>query len=141
MHKTLNLGSCLCGKIQFEVSEIGPVIGHCHCIMCRKFHGAAFSTFAEVKLEHINWIQGQALLNTFKADNETVRTFCKNCGSSLLFESKFNRQDKTIEIALAAFDSLESVTPDAHIYTESKVEWLTLNDDLDQFDTYRKPVR
>jgi len=135
--KVLNSGSCLCGKVQFEVSEINPTLGHCHCIMCRKFHGAAFSTFAEVKLEHLKWIKGQEFLNSFTADNQTTRTFCQHCGSSLLFESKFNRKDKTIEIALATFDIVEAVIPDAHIYTESKVDWLILNDDLPQYSSYR----
>jgi len=106
--------------------------------MCRKFHGAAFSTFAEVKLSNLTWVKGKALLNYFTAENDTVRSFCRICGSSLLFESKYNRENETIEIALASFDTPIELTPDAHIFTESKVSWLILNDELEQFDTYRK---
>lgn len=41
-------GSCLCGSVRYEVG--GPVhdVHHCHCSMCRKAHGAAFSTFARL---------------------------------------------------------------------------------------------
>ena len=40
-------GSCLCGSIQYEVDRIDSKMGHCHCTMCRKFHGAEFATLGE----------------------------------------------------------------------------------------------
>lgn len=132
-----NIASCLCKKIQFEVAKFQGPIGHCHCEMCRKFHGAAFSTFAEAKLTEIHWLSGETLLQDYQADNGTVRKFCSCCGSSLFFESKYNRTEGTIEIALAAFDSLEPIYVDAHIYTESKVDWLDINDNLPQYRQYR----
>jgi hypothetical protein len=106
--------------------------------MCQKFHGAAFSTFGEVKLAHINWLSGIELLMSYTAQNATVRKFCQCCGSSLVFESQYNRDAETIEIALAAFDQLETLQADAHIYTQSKVDWLTINDDIAQFKAYRE---
>ena len=42
-------GLCLCGSIKYAVDKIEPKMGHCHCSMCRKFHGAAFATFGEAK--------------------------------------------------------------------------------------------
>src|SRR5207249_145423 len=36
-------GSCLCGDVAFELVP-GDWMGHCHCSMCRKAHGAAFAT-------------------------------------------------------------------------------------------------
>jgi hypothetical protein len=136
-----NTGSCLCGKITFEVDSFLSQIGHCHCKMCQKFHGAAFSTFAEVKLTDLHWLTGKTLINSYRADNDSVRKFCQCCGSSLFFESCYNRSANTVEIALAAFDQfkqLDCIQPDAHIYIESKVPWLTLNDNLPQYHQYRK---
>ncbi|WP_206484118.1 GFA family protein [Thalassotalea sp. G2M2-11] len=138
LNKTTNHGSCLCGKICFQVTEFLPLVGHCHCTMCRKFHGAAFSTYAEVKRQDVHWLSGEELLSSYRADNGTVRKFCQNCGTSLLFESQYNRRDNTIEIAIATFDNIEHVTPSAHIYIGSKVDWLTINDELPQFLAYRK---
>ena len=132
-----NTGSCLCKKITFEVEKFQGPIGHCHCKMCQKFHGAAFSTFAEAKKLDLHWLSGKALLTYYRADNDSVRTFCGWCGSSLLFESAYNRAEGTIEIALAAFDQLEVVHVDAHIYTESKANWFTINDNLAQYCQYR----
>ncbi|WP_438269521.1 GFA family protein [Neptunomonas phycophila] len=38
-------GSCLCGNVSYEISgEVGDIV-HCHCVTCRKAHGAAFRLF------------------------------------------------------------------------------------------------
>lgn len=132
-----NTGSCLCKQITFDVKKFQGPIGHCHCKMCQKFHGAAFSTFVEAKKTDLSWLSGEELLKQYHASNDTVRTFCACCGSSLLFESKYNRSDETIEIALAAFDSIETLHVDAHIYTESKADWFDINDNLPQHRQYR----
>lgn len=133
-----NKGSCLCGKIQFEVTEFLPAIAHCHCIMCRKFHGAAFSTFAEVNNTHITFVSGEDYLQSYRSENDAVRKFCKCCGSSLIFESRFNRQANTFEIALSAFDDIVHVEPNAHIFVESKVDWFTPKDSLPKYKGFRK---
>lgn len=133
-----NTGSCLCKKISFEVERFQGPIGHCHCTMCQKFHGAAFSTFAEAKKTDVYWLSGENFLKTYRADNDSIRTFCACCGSSILFESTYNRSNKTIEIALAAFDILEELHVDAHIYTDSKASWYEINDTLTQFPQYRR---
>jgi len=132
-----NIGSCLCKKVTFEVKKFCGPTGHCHCTMCQKFHGAAFSTFVEVKQTDLTWLSGKEFLKEFKADNNSIRSFCSCCGSSLLFESNYNRADKTIEIALASFDKHQQVTPDAHIYTDTKVDWFDINDALVQHHQYR----
>jgi hypothetical protein len=133
----MNSGSCLCKAITFEISKFEPLAGHCHCKMCQKFHGAAFSTFGEVKRENFRCLTGKTLISTYTAENKTVRSFCKICGSSLFFESTFNRKDNTIEVALASFDHLIDITPDAHIYTESKAKWHEITDNLPQHAAYR----
>lgn len=132
-----NSGSCLCGQVTFTVDRILPSIGHCHCIMCQKFHGAAFSTFVAVNLDDLHWLTGENNLQSYRAENQTIRKFCRNCGSSLMFESKYNRVENTTEIALASFDNILHVVPDAHIYTQTKVDWLILNDNIPQYLAYR----
>ena len=78
-------GSCLCGQVRFAVRELAPRTAHCHCTMCRKFHGAAFATLATVKTKDFEWLGGQSLLRHFDAPNGTRRSFCGECGSSLAF--------------------------------------------------------
>lgn len=133
-------GSCLCGEIRFEADTFEPRAGNCHCRMCRKFHGAAYATFAEVRRQHFRWISGEELLRHFTAANATVRSFCGNCGSSLSFHSPRAPAD-LVEIALGCFDDDVPVKPDAHIYLASGAKWAAPQDDLPHYEADRNSKR
>ncbi len=130
-------GSCLCGSIRYQVDKIEPRMGHCHCSMCRKFHGAAFATFGEAKVKNFHWLAGKNLLKSYQADNDTVRQFCSLCGSSLTFKPA-NDTGEFIEFSLGTLDDDIDLKPDAHIFTDSKANWATINNDLPQFKEGRE---
>lgn len=134
--KTPYKGQCLCGSIQYEVDKIETQMAHCHCSMCRKFHGAAFASFGEAKAEHFRWVAGQEFLKTYLAPNGTKRKFCEQCGSSLIFEPS-NNEDKLIEFSLGTLDSEIELKPDAHIFTDSAAGWYEITDDLPKFTENR----
>lgn len=134
-------GQCLCGEIKYQVDEIGSKMAHCHCSMCRRFHGAAFATFGEVKVEHFHWLQGEENLAVYQAPNKTKRKFCAHCGSSLIFEPSGDNHE-VVEFSLATLDpspgAMPRLIPDAHIYTSTQVEWLELDDQLPKFSLGRE---
>ena len=133
-------GSCLCGSIQFEVDHFEPQTGHCHCSMCRKFHGAAYATLAEVWQKNFRWTRGEDLLQGYTANNGTTRSFCSQCGSSLTFASPEADPD-LIEIALGCFDDEVPIMPDAHIYVASGAHWSKPDDDLPRYEAGRDSKR
>jgi len=133
-------GSCLCGKICFEVDEFAPQTGNCHCSMCRKFHGAAYATIAEARRQHFRWTAGEELIKGFTADNGTTRSFCSNCGSSLTFAGPDADPD-LVEIALGCFDDEVPVKPDAHIFVASGANWARPIDGLPQYEAGRDSKR
>ena len=52
-------GSCLCGSVAYEVDAgPGPIV-HCHCTICRKTHGSAFSTVTNVPRDRFRWTRGE----------------------------------------------------------------------------------
>ena len=51
-------GACLCGDIAFEVEGPFAYMGHCHCSMCRKTHGTAFSTALGAAPDRFRWLRG-----------------------------------------------------------------------------------
>lgn len=124
-------GSCLCGAVHYQVTHIEPLMAHCHCSMCRKFHGAAFATFGEAKNENFHWLKGEDLLTTFVAGNGTTRRFCSRCGSSMTFRASTG-QEQVIEFSLATLDTPIVERPDAHIYTDYKADWFEIADQLPQ---------
>ncbi len=133
-------GSCLCGVVRFEVDEFLPQVAHCHCSMCRKFHGAAYATIAGVSRSKFRWVEGEDGLKRYTAENGTTRTFCSHCGSSMMFSSPRAPQD-VVEIALGTVDGDVPIEPNAHIFVGSSANWTELRDDLPQYDEGRGSAR
>ncbi|MCW8944736.1 MAG: GFA family protein [Sedimenticola sp.] len=125
-------GHCLCGAVKYEVDKIGEKMGHCHCTMCRRFHGAAFATFGEAHRDDFRWLEGEHLLKSYQAPNGTVRTFCSLCGSSMTF-APANDSGELIEFTLGTLDDEPDVKPDAHIFIGSKAGWYEITDQLPQY--------
>src|SRR5262245_38936344 len=73
-------GSCLCGEVAFEVE--GPVepLGHCHCGMCRKTHGAAFVSYGSVPKARFRWLRGTENVKRYASSEYAWRPFCTKCG-------------------------------------------------------------
>jgi len=131
------MGTCLCGEIQYEVKQVEAQLGHCHCTMCRKFHGAAFATLGEAYVENFRWVAGEELLKTYEAPNGTKRKFCDTCGSSLIFVAS-NDDGKLVEFSLGTLDTGDDLQPDAHIFTNYGACWYKIRDDLPQYGEGRR---
>lgn len=129
------LGQCLCGVVQYEFDTLFPLMGHCHCSMCRKFHGAAFATLGAVPKAEFHWTQGERELQSYTADNQTIRRFCRHCGSSMSFEAPSDAS--LIEISLGTLDTPIPHQPDVHIFTKFKADWYPIEDRLPQFSQGR----
>ena len=59
-------GSCLCGGVKFEIT--GPLSRplNCHCVQCRKQHGAAFRSRVRVRVQDLKWIEGEELIKYYE---------------------------------------------------------------------------
>ena len=133
-------GQCLCGAVKYEVDAFGGKMGHCHCSMCRKFHGAAFVTLGEIKKSDFRWIQGEHELQAYTAENGTTRRFCRHCGSSMTFSTPRSSSD-IVEIAMGTLDTDLEQRPDAHIYVGSGANWVEVTDGLPQYRAGRDSER
>ncbi len=46
MSVSVHKGGCACGKVSIEARGEPYRVGVCHCLTCRKLHGAPFSFYA-----------------------------------------------------------------------------------------------
>jgi len=123
-------GGCLCGAIQYEVN--GPLfdVDNCHCSMCRRFHGTAFSTYAKLNAKDFRWLHGETDLRVYESSPGRGWAFCRRCGSSLGLPS----DGKLIEITLGTIEGDPNVRPAEHIFVGSKAPWHEILDSLPQYD-------
>jgi len=125
-------GRCLCGDVTFEVSGDIGMVTHCHCSMCRKFHGAAFATHGAVPSDGFRWLAGQELVRRFASSPGGARPFCRRCGSNV----PSDHMPGFVFVPLGNLDDDPGVRPLAHIFVGSKAPWYDVGGDLPRFDAY-----
>ena len=127
-------GSCLCGKVRFEItSEIKDIV-FCHCSNCRKAQGSAFATNANVSKDGFRFVSGEDDLTSYQSSPQRVKYFCKHCGSPII--SKNSSQPDIVRIRLGSIEGDIKEKPKAHIFVGSKANWEVINDNLPKYDTY-----
>jgi hypothetical protein len=127
-------GSCLCGDIRYEIEGLVEPAENCHCGMCRKAHGAAFSTNAVVQSADLNVVSGANLLTEYESSSGRRKCFCSRCGSQM-FIRRLGRPEITV-ITLGSLDDAPPAKPTRHVFTASKAPWYEIDEELPQFDVY-----
>jgi hypothetical protein len=95
--------------------------------MCRRAQGAAFVTWLGVAREQFRILDG-AQLGRYQSSPGATRSFCKQCGSPLFFESE--RWAGEVHIARAAIAGDVDRAPQAHVFYSDRAEWLAIHDEL-----------
>ena len=104
-------GGCLCGNVRLVASGRPYRVGICHCLDCRKHHGALFQATA-IFPEGAVAIEGET--RDYKG-----RHFCPVCGSSV-----FARTDDEIEVNLGSLDAPDQLVPTYESWTIRRESWL-----------------
>ena len=104
-------GGCLCGAVRFVASGRPYRVGLCHCLDCRKHHGALFHASA-IFPDDVVTVDGETR-------DYAGRFFCPKCGSSV-----FSRSGDEIEINLGSLDATDRLTPTYELWTSRRETWL-----------------
>lgn len=127
-------GGCLCGAVRFTISEPLGLAEYCHCSMCRKAHGSAFSANAVAASASLLLESGQDAIAEYESSPNRRKCFCVKCGSQL-FIRRTDRPELTV-VALGAIDGEPNVRPERHVFAGSKAPWFTICDALPQYQVY-----
>lgn len=104
-------GGCLCGAVRFTATGEPYRVGLCHCMDCRKNHGALF---------HASAIFPEAAV-TLTGNWQTYRdrSFCPTCGSPV-----FGHIGDEIGLNLGTFDAPDQFRPTYELWTIRREGWL-----------------
>lgn len=104
-------GGCLCGAVRVAATGAPRRVGICHCMACRKHHGALFYAAAI--------FDAASVTVTGETRDWQGRHFCPACGSSV-----FASTDDEVELHLGALDAPDMFTPDYECWTLRREGWL-----------------
>jgi len=104
-------GGCLCGRVRITASGRPYRVGLCHCLDCRKHHGALFHASA-IFAEGAVTIEGETR-------DYAGRHFCPHCGSPV-----YGRSGDEIAVNLGALDAPDQLKPTYELWTVRRESWL-----------------
>jgi hypothetical protein len=122
-------GGCLCGNLRIEAIGQPYRVGICHCLDCRKIHGALFHASAVFPAESAS-VQGES-------KEYAGRHYCPKCGSTV-----FGRSGDELELNLGSMDAPDQFRPTYELWTIRREHWLPAVQGAIQYERNRtNPAR
>jgi hypothetical protein len=128
-------GGCACGAVRYRLTS-DPLFTHCcHCVNCQRQTGSAFVINLLIETNRVELLAGDPQpVDVPRDDGSTQRIFrCPTCQVAVF--SEYGRPEVRF-VRAGTLDRPSSVEPDVHIFTRSKLGWVTLPDSAPAFDVY-----
>src|SRR5438874_13009911 len=128
-------GGCACGAVRYRLTSEPLFVHCCHCLNCQRQTGSAFVINLLIETDRVELLAGEPQpVDVPRDDGSAQRIFrCPKCQVAVF--SEYGRPEVRF-VRGGTLDDPRDVTPDVHIYTKSKVDWLTLADSVPAFDEY-----
>jgi hypothetical protein len=128
-------GGCACGAVRYRLTSDPLFVHCCHCLNCQRQTGSAFVINLLIEADRVESLAGEPQpVDVPRDDGSMQRIFrCPACQVAVF--SQYTRPEVWF-VRAGALDEPTSVVPDVHIFTKSKVGWVTLPDSAPAFDVY-----
>jgi hypothetical protein len=129
-------GGCACGAVRYRLTS-APLFTHCcHCRDCQRQTGSAFVLNLLIEADRMELLAGsphpvEVVREEGRPPQRIFR--CPECQVAVY--SDYGRPQLRF-VRAGTLDDPSGVAPDVHIYTRSKVAWLTLPESVPAFEAY-----
>ena len=125
-------GGCQCGAVRYHVTTRPHWVGHCHCRMCQRAHGAPMVSWMAVPADSVTFTTG--VLKYYRSSEHTQRGFCPACGTPIsCVPAAKPGETPYFDLAVATFDDPKAFAPMVHVWCDSAMPWLPVDDHLPRY--------
>lgn len=135
MSETLE-GGCACGSVRYRLKSAPMFTQACHCNDCRRQTGGAFVINAMIETDRIALKGAAPVAVPVPTDSGRPHDVhrCASCQTALW--SDYGRRPSLRFVRVCTLDDPTALPPQAHIFTRSKLPWLSLPADVPAFEVY-----
>jgi len=128
-------GGCSCGALRYRLTDEPMFVHCCHCLSCQKQTGSAFVINALIETERVEVTKGEPeAVDVPRDGGGTQRIYrCPRCRIAVY--SEYTWPEITF-VRAGTLDDPASVSPDVHIFTRSKLPWITLPEGVPAVEVY-----
>ena len=130
-------GGCACGEVRYRLTDDPLIVHCCHCLNCQRQTGSAFVINALIEKDRLVLLSGEPQRVDVARDEGVQPIYrCPTCQIALF--SEYGRPWLWF-VRAGTLDEPGSVAPDVHIFTRSKLDWVTLPDATPAFEEFYNP--
>jgi hypothetical protein len=128
-------GGCSCGAVRYRLTS-EPLFTHCcHCLNCQRQTGSAFVINLLIEADRVELIAGDPQPVEVPRDDGSAQRIYRCASCQVAVFSEYGRPEIKF-VRAGTLDEPSRATPDVHIYTSSKVPWITLPESVPAFEVY-----
>ncbi len=129
-------GGCACGAVRYRLQSPPLFVHCCHCRDCQRQTGSAFVLNALIETDRVATLSGAPAPAAVPTDSgKPHRIFrCPLCHTAVW--SEYGGVEKLRFVRVGTLDDPTALPPDVHIYTRSKLPWITLPEGVPAFAAY-----
>jgi hypothetical protein len=129
-------GGCSCSAVRYRLTSPPMFVHCCHCRDCQRQTGSAFVINALIEADRVELLSGHP--DSIEVPTPSGRPHkifrCPSC--KIAVWSNYGGVDKLRFVRVGTLDDPAALTPDVHIWTRSKLPWITLPDGVPAFEAY-----
>ncbi len=138
MSDTPKTGGCLCGAIRYQLNAEPMIVHACHCTQCQRRTGSPYGVNAWIEESEFELLQGEpecCEIDGVDGGNPTEDWHCAKC-KSRIWTVYTSSPPGSRFVAAGTLDDPDAVSPDVHIFTDSKRPWVEIPDDVPSFSGF-----
>jgi len=128
-------GGCSCGEIRYRLQSEPLFVHCCHCLNCQRQTGSAFVINLLIEADRVEVLVGEPQPVAVPRDDgsEQVVYRCPLC--QIAVYSLYTSPNVRF-VRAGTLDDPRGIVPDVHIYTRSRVGWVSLPDGVPAFEEF-----
>ena len=128
-------GRCACGAVRYRLTAEPLFVHCCHCLNCQRQTGSAFVINALIEKDRLELLSGEPVAVPVPRDDGSQQTIVRCPSCQIALWSFYTRPDVAF-VRAGTLETPSSVKPDVHIYTRSKLPWVTLPASTPAFEAF-----
>jgi hypothetical protein len=128
-------GGCGCGAVRYRLASDPLFIHCCHCLNCQRQTGSAFAINMLIEADRLEVLTGELQPVDVPRDDGSMQRIYRCPSCQIAVYSEYTRPEVRF-VRAGTLDTPSSVAPDIHIFTKSKLPWVTLPESVPAVDVY-----
>jgi hypothetical protein len=128
-------GGCSCGDVRYRISSEPLFVHCCHCLNCQRQTGSAFVVNVLIETDRVELLAREPQRVDVPRDSGPEQQIFRCPACQVAVFSHYGHPGVCF-VRAGTLDDPATVSPDVHIYTRSKVPWITLPESVPAFKAY-----